>query len=107
MGQRLRTKCLLIGDAGKKHVPQYVASRLPIFAGLAYRNVVKYLGLHLGPGAGSEQWANALRWYTAAVDKVCNFELGKMASIPFYNMLAVSKLAWLAPFAQPDNYKFL
>ena len=59
-------------------------------------DVIKYLGVHLGPGAQAVQWDSAIAKMTLATGRVIRLGLGLAGSIPVYNALAHSCGAWLA-----------
>ena len=79
-----------------------VEGGLPSFlAGAVVDDRLLYLGAWLGPGAAGVQFKRALANFNEAVRKVISLGAGLAASIPLYNMVAHSRLAWIASLAAP------
>ena len=69
----------------------------------SFRNYIKYLGVHLGPGACDHQWNEIQKGYKDVVDFIRNLHSGITSSIVLYNVLAHSKFSYVASFVRPSR----
>ena len=61
----------------------------------------KYLGIHLGPGAGDTDWDAALAALTDISDRIGRLGLPKHTAILMYHMFAISKTQFMAQVRTP------
>ena len=64
---------------------------------------VKYLGIFLGRDHSSANWDPVLHDYIATAKFISSLDCGLMTKISLYNMLAISKLAYVASFVIPNK----
>ena len=64
---------------------------------------VKYLGIILGHDTLDDNWAAPLKKYIDAVICLLNLDCGLTTTIALYNMLAISKLSFVAAFFLPSK----
>ena len=69
--------------------------------GDAITNAIKYLGVYIGPGAPNVQWKLAIKGFKEAAAFVRGLETGYVAKCSLFNVLAFSRLSWLASFIDP------
>jgi hypothetical protein len=67
-------------------------------------DAVKYLGVHIGPGAPALQWSLASENFLDAVRFLLSLDCGLTATISLFNILALPRLAWLASFLHPPSH---
>ena len=83
-------------------IKEAIANLPGILASFNVSRFAKYLGVHCGPEAHVHQWIKPLKGFREASEYVRALNLGLAASIPLYNSLAHSKLAWLASHVNPS-----
>ena len=99
----VKTQVSTFVESAKFRIHDLTESSLRRYSGLILRDFVLYLGVHIGPGASSAQWAAPVDRFFDAVRDIIALGLGLYASVPLYNMLAFSRIAWLASIASPSN----
>ena len=102
----LKTQVWLIGEIDEATFREWISNNVPMFNGICIKNAVKYLGNHIGPGAPEVEWIKPCKGFEEVSKFVAGLGLGLNTGIRFYNMLAHSKLAWLASFTKPSPEAF-
>ena len=67
------------------------------------KHYVKYLGIHIGPEAHINQWKLAIEGHCEVTRTIKSFGAGLVTSIVLYNVLAHSKLTYIASFVEPGE----
>ena len=68
-----------------------------------FRNVVKYLGVLLGPGAAALAWVEVSTSYTECVKFLRDIDAGFTPTISLYNILCMSICSWVGSFHAPSR----
>jgi len=98
------SKCLLIltsvvcSEHNIRIVRQWLRENIPEWADMNISDKGKYLGIYLGPKAGSVQWIAPVCKYRARVDLVASAHLPTSLSIAEYNSKCSSVLGYVAQF---------
>ena len=98
-----KTQVWIIGSVSEVELREWIERSVPIFNGICVKKCVKYLGNQIGPGAEDTEWNKSCSGFLEATKFVAGLGLGLNSGLRFYNMLAHSKLAWLASFTQPNE----
>ena len=99
----LKTQVWLIGCVDEQEFRDWIEMNVPMFNGICIKQCVKYLGNQIGPGAEEIEWDKPCNGFLEVTKFVSGLGLGLNSGLRFYNMLAHSKLAWLASFTQPNE----
>ncbi len=69
----------------------------------SFKSVLKYLGIHIGPGSQEIQWQLASAGFREVVNFIRRLNSGLVSSVVLYNILAISKFSYIASFAAPSS----
>ena len=95
-----------IGAAECSAIQKWLLTNLPDWQDFKLCMSAKYLGFHLGPKAGADQWVAPLRkWQERAKDIAASHMGSKLAALT-YNSRAVSVLGFIAQLAPPPDEIF-
>ena len=71
-----------------------------------FRPSLKYLGMLIGPDCLNENWEQVLCDFLATSRFISSLDCGLLTKISLYNMLAISKLSYVASFLPPNPAAF-
>ena len=92
---------MLVGREDARVLHAWLLAEFPRWAQSQICRAARYLGVVLGPGHTDESYVGPLKRFTAAVADIRKAQLGLVRSIASYNMLASSKLGFVAAFFPP------
>ena len=64
---------------------------------------IKYLGIFLGPDCADTNWDHVLCDYLTTSKFISSLDCGLLTKISLYNMIAISKLSYVASFLPPNS----
>jgi len=68
-----------------------------------FQRAIKYLGILLGDDAIALNWSNVCPEFIDTARFIGSLDCGMVTKVSLYNMLAISKLSFVASFFQPDK----
>jgi len=69
----------------------------------SFNDYLKYLGVHIGPGAAKVQWSDITKGFREIIGFIRGLNSGLTSSLVLYNVLAHSKFSYVASFVSPDK----
>eukprot|EP00969_Alexandrium_andersonii_P069255 3055243-Alexandrium_andersonii.AAC.1 len=98
-----KTQVWVIIAAGKEAVMSAIRTTSPDLPLAAFVNMVKYLGIYIGPGGREASWTSCLTGYSEAARFCRSMGMGFNSAITLYNIIALSKLMYVGSFYSPDS----
>ena len=85
-------------------IRNFVSVLVPKWAQFCVQFSAKYLGFFIGPSAGDSSWSGPLAGYQDICNMIRKLGLPFFSRILLYNMLAVSKLSYIAQLRDVPRY---
>ena len=97
--------CVLTSIVSSPHnrevVSKWLQENIPEWSSMCVCSSAKYLGIFLGPGAGSRQWVAPLAKFGLRVEEIAATGAPAVLAVQHYNTRAVSVLGYVAQFIPP------
>ena len=98
-----KTQIWIINDGMRAYIQAVVQRRSPSLMSSFFHEYILYLGVHIGPDAQDVLWRQCVSGYNDAVDFLLGIDPGLVPTISLYNVLAHSKLSYVASFVAPPR----
>ena len=93
----------MICPANRIRIQTILKSFSPDLLDNSFKDSIKYLGILLGPDAMKHQYEEVLRGCPEILDFLCVIDMDFILPVALYNILAISKLNYIASFVIPPR----
>ena len=98
-----KTQCCIIFASKFTYIKGVLLEIDDSLMGACFADFVKYLGIHLGPGALAIAWDEAILKYQECAKFLSGIDAGFIPTIYLYNVLCVSITSWIGSFLPPSD----
>jgi hypothetical protein len=97
-----KTQFLLTSHSTRDNDKLQLLSADPRLCADQFLSAIKYLGIQVGLDCHSSNWENVISDYLSTSRFIASLDCGLLTKLSLYNMIAISKLSYVASFIPPN-----